>query len=445
MKAEFDKEIDSLLRRESARRGRATPAAPATSHLDADEQNAYAENALPAASRAHYAAHLADCDDCRRSVTQLALAAGMPAQLEQPRETAGQAVSTQVGWRERLGALFAPRALRYVAPAMALLLVGAISLIVLTRKPAREEVSVAQHNTAETERTQPPQPEAHHAPQNDNAATTAATPAAESAPASPDLNASQSREEVAANNPRGVLEQPLVTAPLNDSVPPAPASGSGASAPSVSEMAKPAPTPAPVSDALTITSEQQEAKVKSGERTADLRKLEQRPGVFENRQYENRQREQISGPYRSNNEQARNARVGNADNSQDRADKKDENPGAPTAPPSAATTTATARRSTRREADRAEAEKRVAEDSERSAAGRKLPAETRTVAGRKFRRQGDAWVDTAYNAGQSYTVVRRNSEQFRALVADEPQLRHIAGALDGDVTVVWKGRAYRFR
>lgn len=72
-------------------------------------------------------------------------------------------------------------------------------------------------------------------------------------------------------------------------------------------------------------------------------------------------------------------------------------------------------------------------------------AETRTIAGRKFRRQGSAWVDTAYSAGQSYTVVRRNSEQFRALVADEPELRRVAGALGGEVTVVWKGRAYRIR
>jgi hypothetical protein len=449
MKAEFDKEIDSLLRRESARRGRTAFAAPATPHLDADEQSAYAENALPAAARAHYAAHLADCDDCRRDVTRLALAAGMPAQLE-PRETAtGQAVSTNLGWRERLGALFAPRALRYVAPALALLLVGAVSLIVLTRKPAREDVSVARRNATETQRAQPTQTEAHHAPQNDDAAAAATTPAVEGAPVAPNQNAPQSREEIAANNPRGVIEQPLVTAPLNETAappPPAPASGAAASAPSVTEFPMPAATPAPASDASRITSEQQEAKVKSGERTSELRKLEQRPGSFENRQYENRPREQISGPHRSgNNEQARNARVGNADNTQDRADKKDENLGATTtaAPPSAAATAA--RRSARREADRGGAEKRAAEDSERSEDGRKMSAETRNVAGRKFRRQGDAWVDTAYQAGQSYTVVRRNSEQFRALVADEPELRRIAGALGGDVTVVWKGRAYRFR
>ena len=107
MKAEFDKDIDSLLR-ESARRGRAASVEPGAAaggavhaaHLDADEQSAYAENALPAAARAHYAAHLADCDDCRRNVTRLALAAGMPAQLE-PRATAAEQARAAEARRHR--------------------------------------------------------------------------------------------------------------------------------------------------------------------------------------------------------------------------------------------------------------------------------------------------------------------------------------------------------
>src|SRR4028118_2000254 len=107
MQTEFDKEIGSLLR-EGARRGRVAPAAPVRrdaatgkrgdggvpatpsgAHRDADEQNALSENSLPPSARTHYAAHLADCDDCRRSVTQLALAAGMPAQLEARAAAAG--------------------------------------------------------------------------------------------------------------------------------------------------------------------------------------------------------------------------------------------------------------------------------------------------------------------------------------------------------------------
>jgi hypothetical protein len=39
----------------------------------------------------------------------------------------------------------------------------------------------------------------------------------------------------------------------------------------------------------------------------------------------------------------------------------------------------------------------------------------------------------------------RGSEQYRALVADEPAIKNIADQLDGEIVVVWKGRAYRIR
>lgn len=70
--------------------------------------------------------------------------------------------------------------------------------------------------------------------------------------------------------------------------------------------------------------------------------------------------------------------------------------------------------------------------------------ETRTVSGKRFVHKGDAWVDTAYN-GSATTNVKRGSEQYRALVADEPSIRMFADQLGGEVIVVWKGRAYRIR
>jgi hypothetical protein len=69
--------------------------------------------------------------------------------------------------------------------------------------------------------------------------------------------------------------------------------------------------------------------------------------------------------------------------------------------------------------------------------------EKRSVGGRQFRRQGGAWVDTAYNSSRAAINVHRGSEQYRALVADEPGIRHIADQLDGTVILVWKNRAYR--
>jgi hypothetical protein len=77
------------------------------------------------------------------------------------------------------------------------------------------------------------------------------------------------------------------------------------------------------------------------------------------------------------------------------------------------------------------------ETSDADAAGK------RSVGGRTFRRQGKAWVDTAYSSSRATVNVSRGSEQYRALVADEPTLRTIAEQLGGEVVVVWKGRAYR--
>ncbi|HEX8459696.1 MAG TPA: hypothetical protein VF656_20545 [Pyrinomonadaceae bacterium] len=469
MKAEFDKEIDSLLR-ESARRARVASseraAQPfAAAHLDADEQSAFAENALPAAARVAYAAHLVDCDPCRRSVTQLMLAAGTAAQLNASETVAAAADTTTTtqtaspargAWRERFAALFAPRAWRYAVPALALLLISAVTLIVLTRK-SEPGTSIAQRNTtdAKKERVTAAQTEAHHAPPNDNLAPTPApgesgTLASGANANASNPNASQSREEIAVNNGRAGASQPIVTAPLNDSnvdapPPPAPvsAAGSGAasSAPSAAEIPQPQPTPAPVAaDELAVTSGQ-EAKTKN-DNSAALRKLEQRSGEFENRQYENRQqRERIGGP-RRNSEQVQNRRAPEANDASDRAAGRSGELAATTSAPAPA-----ARRAPTREAERDKDEKRAGADSEPTGGARsaKSVAETRSVAGRRFRRQGDAWVDTAYAAGQSYTVVRRNSEQFRALMADEPQLRRIADALGGDITVIWKGRAYRIK
>jgi len=76
---------------------------------------------------------------------------------------------------------------------------------------------------------------------------------------------------------------------------------------------------------------------------------------------------------------------------------------------------------------------------------KKAEVESRSVGGRTFLREGNAWIDTAYEPSNSLTRVTRGSEQYRALVADEPALRTIAQQLDGVVIVVWKGRSYRIQ
>jgi hypothetical protein len=71
--------------------------------------------------------------------------------------------------------------------------------------------------------------------------------------------------------------------------------------------------------------------------------------------------------------------------------------------------------------------------------------ETRSAGGRRFRSVRGVWIDTAYKPQQATIVVRVNSEQYRALVADEPEIGRISRALGGEVVIVWKGRAYRVK
>jgi hypothetical protein len=84
------------------------------------------------------------------------------------------------------------------------------------------------------------------------------------------------------------------------------------------------------------------------------------------------------------------------------------------------------------------------EKRERSLAD-KDQAETISVAGRRFRKHGSVWIDVAYSSSQGTTNVTRGSEQYRALIADEPGIRTIAEQLKGEVIVVWKGHVYRIR
>jgi cytoskeletal protein RodZ len=80
---------------------------------------------------------------------------------------------------------------------------------------------------------------------------------------------------------------------------------------------------------------------------------------------------------------------------------------------------------------------------QREGADKDDAGETRAVAGRRFRKGRGIWIDTAYDSSMRPTNVTRGSEQYRALIADEPAIKTIAEQLDGEIIVVWNGRAYR--
>src|SRR2546423_5155094 len=118
-----DKQIDVLIRRFAS----AAHSAPASMHLDADEISAFAEGALPPAARARYMSHLADCNQCRHQVSDLAIAAGALTRTEQ--SSADKAAPRRF-WESLIG-LFALPVLKYAAFGAVFVLVAGVAFFVL--------------------------------------------------------------------------------------------------------------------------------------------------------------------------------------------------------------------------------------------------------------------------------------------------------------------------
>lgn len=72
MELEFDKEIDTILRKARDPAGVSVTAANA-GHLDADTVAAFAENAVPPKAKLLYMEHFADCDRCRKLLSHAIL------------------------------------------------------------------------------------------------------------------------------------------------------------------------------------------------------------------------------------------------------------------------------------------------------------------------------------------------------------------------------------
>jgi hypothetical protein len=133
-----DKQIDVLIRRHAQSASRVMVA----EHLDADEMSAFAEGQLPPAARAQYVSHLADCDQCRRTVSQLAISGGA-IRAEPVVEKTDRSL-----W-QTLAGLFAIPALRYTAFAAVVLIVGAVGYIALRSTSERPANLVARNEATE--------------------------------------------------------------------------------------------------------------------------------------------------------------------------------------------------------------------------------------------------------------------------------------------------------
>ncbi len=436
MKHNTDTEMDLLFRRHARRDAqgvRQTPdarreeEAVRKSHLDADELSAYAEGAVPEAMRLRYAAHLADCDDCRKIVTGIVISSG--AEVEEKPGVVEALSEPRRSWREWLAAIFAPPVLRYAVPALALASVIAIVLVVARRDredfvAKNEQAQQATSNasaerqaptgTYETTNTSSANSENHGVlpttatanTSSDERAKTGEGPAqAQPKPSDADRTARNVQEEGTTDTSTGTK---LADAP-QPSVAAAPTTSSEVSRADDYRRTEPsAPSNAPAEADTTAG----KAKEKDENQLAAQKNRERQRGEFGAGATGT-----AGGRAQQREDKSSGADVVGGVNESVAVNKRQPSTAARKATPPAS---------------------RAARDSADDEG-----AETRVVAGRTFRRQGSVWVDSAYNSSGSVTKVRRGSEQYRALVADEPVVGTVANALGGDVILVVRSRAYR--
>ena len=398
MNEETNNEMDLLLRRLGRRPDRSVSDANGdVEHLDADELNAYAENVLPAAARARYTEHLAECARCRELVVQLSSSAGVVPVAETVKASEPSAL------RKFLASLFSPLVMRYAVPVLGVIVVAAIGFSVLRQRKGGNG-SIAQL----TEGLK---------------ATSTVTPNA-SDQSTHTVDSITQEKPAAVKSQNGSLPADQTTAAAPQPAGPAAGGGGEASRDALAKKEEPqqpvttdapaaaAPKPTPTPEA------EQQAKSVPREEAAQDRAAKEPPAdtdkVSVAGKVEDRKTAELKPGARS--EPSANATPGSFS-------------ALTSVPPGTAA---------------AGARSRNAKESEREDKN-KDDSNTTTVAGRHFRKRGGVWIDTAYNSSSNPTNVTRGSEQYRALIADEPGIKTIADQLDGEILVVWKGRPYRIR
>jgi len=170
MELNFDKEIDAILRkaRESESAFTAAAANPA-SHLDADEISAFAENALPENAKTRYTAHLADCERCRKILSNVVL---LNSETESEIVHAGEkaVVAPVIPWYQRL---FQFPNLAYSLGALALVFGGIIAFTALQSLDTFQNADISQvsNKPSETKSAPATQPNANFSANTSNSST----------------------------------------------------------------------------------------------------------------------------------------------------------------------------------------------------------------------------------------------------------------------------------
>lgn len=403
-----DKDMDVLIGRYAKGAAKGTP----VEHPDADELNAFAEGALPPSARQRYLSHFADCDDCRKLVSQLAVTTGAGVEVRIP---AFEPVAEP--WWKKLSAVFAIPTLRYAAFTVVLLAVGGIAFLAW-RQPAQRNAEMVAQNQPQTSPVEAVKPATTQEPQvarNENT-----QPSSNTAIPQPPVS---STSETSDQNRSGLTT-------LSPPPPPKPADALAAkdTAPVVAGAARSDDAPRAQSTPSYAPAPAETYRMESRERA------QQSPGASPGgpRRNESYDKSKVldrasSGDFAKARDEGDNRALANKPATENKQESK-----------SAPTSTEIADASRRR----VEESPAVARKSAATRSSSEEAEQTRSVGGRKFKRQGNAWVDSKLKSSMSVRTVGRGSEEFEKL---DSGLRSIAKQLSGEIVVVWKGKAYRIR
>ncbi len=380
MELDFDKEIDVLLR--------TMPKSDADlagqdAHLDADEISAFAENALPEKAKKRYVTHLADCDLCRKNLSELILLnAKNEPEIVAEKEEITTVAPVLIPWYRKL---FAFPNLAYTMGALVLAFVGLTAFIVLQNFNSTGSDVARSSNTNSIERSNAPNlNETSSANSNTNMAAATSNSAVSNV----------SNSNMAANT--------TVTAPERS--------------PEIYNTNK--VQPQSLDDILPSP------EFERNEKRADPNDLD----LAKSKTQENADAAAASQPLGGVPVETRNTAPIIAETQS--APK-------PAATPAPKTSTERDKVLTRRGGD-----EEVLKD-DKSNPERKLKKESfsnsRKVSGKTFNRREGVWYDSAYR-NQPTTNVGRNTNEYQKL---DSGLRSIGNQLGGVVVVVWKAKAYR--